>query len=53
MKLRGASVGRIKRVRVSSIPGIHLGDSAFWIQTSVINEYCNQAGCGLIAGGKS
>lgn len=38
---------------MSSITGIHLGDSAAWTQTSVINEYCNQASCGLIAGGRS
>lgn len=33
--------------------GIHLGDSAVWIQTSVINENCNQASCSLIAGARS
>lgn len=40
-------------MRVPSITGIHLGDSAVWTQTSVINEYCNQASCGLIAGARS
>lgn len=35
------------------ITGIHLGDGAVRIQTSVINENCNQASCGLIAGGRS